>query len=1291
GVYLGMSLYSSETNYYSKSEAIYYSNYFGSTSNGSFTALAPSSGYYTLVVWKKGFLDLAFAANYNLTVSPSLSNLFVYAPSWSHTVVARNDWSATPSNCNVSPTLDGWLATTYVNGGIALSGVTNSGAFTSKFFLDDVLKYTQNYSSGLLAGTQTYTQNAYLPSIVKGGKHTLSFQIDSENQITESNETDNWTSQQFDWSPKVVNSGTGWVVDSPPPQVSAGAVYPNSEAWSFSRDSNHWWSGCAVVPTVSGLDYDIALYPNYTGSTNNFQSGLAASQLFLDRTDFVLVNGNNVPETTFCGAVLNYWGASSPGIDHEVYADNETGTYSPQQLDAVTDVLNGSVIGQPIEIFRIYEVAFFSSDIQKQYQFTLNNLSGNADLSFALYSKNGTYLALSNFYTDPSGTPAIGYSNGSGGNESFTVTIEEAGYYALVVWKDRTNDLYLDASYSLDVSLTPINLTAQTIPSGWSAPLVPRNQTGATSSDCLVTPTLDGNVSNTHWNVSMVNEGQNPTSNYFYTDYEIDDVWDFSLNGSLAANTTWTLNDFAPTVVRGGRHVLKSTVDVLNDVAETNEYDNVYTKEYVWSPLPLSAGVPVNRTSPPNWSTTGSVYGNCDGFSATMPVSKFWLGGAAVPTVTGTQVGILLYDDYTGSETGFQSYLTGANLLGGEITFVIANKNTVPTSDYQLGVTNYYNYPNADFVVEAVNEDWTTSPGIYTGLTLPANSVLDLYEITIGNGQIGQYTFTLTNTSGNANLGFSLYSKDLTYGSKFDFFIDNLGYWGYGNANTEGQGETFTVNLSEAGYYCLAVWKNGVSDVGLNATYGFSMELSPSNLTALTTPAGWSAPLVPRNTTGATSSDCLVTPTLDGNINTNYLNVTFSNDGINGTGNFGFYYYVDDVYEASGYNTLSNGNTTYHLNNWSFNNPTKGGRHVLKAEIDVFNQVAETNEFDNIFTKEYVWSPLPLTDGVPVNRTSPPNWVTTGSVYGNSDGFSATTPGGKFWLGGAAVPTVTGTQVGILLYDDYTGSETGFQTYLTGLNYLGGEITFVIANKNTVPTSDYQLGVTNYYNYLNADFVVEAVNENYVFAPPGANSNKTLPANSVLDLYEVSFAQTGTYVFTLTNTSGNANLGFSLYSKDLTYGNKFDFFVDNLGYWAYGNANTEGQGETFTVNISETGYYCLAVWKNGTSDVGLNATYGFSVLPQATTPQAITDLHIQKTGNNAVLTWSAVSGATNYKVYGSTEPNFVPAPGNLLDTVTATSYTHTNGMSANSKFFYKVTVNNTVAVSPMKKESFDLK
>jgi len=73
----------------------------------------------------------------------------------------------------------------------------------------------------------------------------------------------------------------------------------------------------------------------------------------------------------------------------------------------------------------------------------------------------------------------------------------------------------------------------------------------------------------------------------------------------------------------------------------------------------------------------------------------------------------------------------------------------------------------------------------------------------------------------------------------------------------------------------------------------------------------------------------------------------------------------------------------------------------------------------------------------------------------------------------------------------------------------------------------------------------------------------------------------------------------------------------------------------------------------------------------------IQELVIAPNGNDAKLWWEARAGAGSYSVHRSTLYEFVPGPGNLIATVTDTTYTDVGVLATPTvQHYYSVVVNN---------------
>ncbi len=379
--------------------------------------------------------------------------------------------------------------------------------------------------------------------------------------------------------------------------------------------------------------------------------------------------------------------------------------------------------------------------------------------------------------------------------------------------------------------------------SGWDYPLVPRNTDGATLTKCGVTSSLPGYSSNTYFNSVYKNIGTAAASAHWLRLY-IDGVNILSFEASsLKVNTSmYALNRQSGTYITGGRHTLYVKADADGDVAESDESNNCWAKQFVWSPQELVDDTPKFFASPSYgdaWGcVTDVVHYNNDGFSFYVYHElhdKWWSAVGILPRNAAADYDLRLWDigNYTGSEGGFGSnYIEYSSYGSGKSEFVIVNNNNAVTGTYYAGVINKNNSSGNYHIEEA------TSTKIYTGTNGPYNmddkSVLDIYETNdVGSSPLpaGEYGFRLHQTSGTCNLGMSLYNYSTVHAKKNEYMTD-----GYANSSGNGGDEFMRLTLPDAGisgWYGLVVWKNGARDYEKSSTYKISFGKcgTPSALT----------------------------------------------------------------------------------------------------------------------------------------------------------------------------------------------------------------------------------------------------------------------------------------------------------------------------------------------------------------------------------------------------------------------------------------------------------------------------
>jgi hypothetical protein len=326
----------------------------------------------------------------------------------------------------------------------------------------------------------------------------------------------------------------------------------------------------------------------------------------------------------------------------------------------------------------------------------------------------------------------------------------------------------------------------------------------------------------------------------------------------------------------------------------------------------------------------------------------------------------------------------------------------------------------------------------------------------------------------------------------------------------------------------IAVWddfRSGTStDVYAGQLDGFS------NLVAVNTPPGWDAPAVPRNQTGAGPGDVHVTPALDGNSNSTWLNYQTDLYGPNPVPEFYTDCLVDDSF---GYVTVFPEGS---LPQWWMGYDVgplevRGGRHTVSLFADSWGVVpeSEAGEFDNFWQGQWVWSPLPLARNTPQQRALPPEWGNLS--YPNSDGMGFARPYlANAWLVSAA-PRAFNDDYDLYVYDDYGGSTAGFSNFIGGSRYGLNYTDFVVGHYTTAPATVYPAVVCynragGGYNYF-ANATDAWGRESSVM--PSRWEHVVMPTGQAADVYEAYLAGGTQYYFTAIREAGESDLEVSVF------------------------------------------------------------------------------------------------------------------------------------------------------------------
>lgn len=373
-------------------------------------------------------------------VQAGLANLTDYTPSgWTHSVVPRTANDTTSGYCPLPSTLPGNSNSIYLNAFGINNGSETAPPFLDRFYRDDGYVWWSTWGT-IGAGGGFYAGNQGTIT-VKGGRHYIGHYYDYNEQVWEEDESvysgswDNYEVRPYVFSPRALVTNSPIIRSAPPKKDPYGYGMYTNDGFSFVVEEIHpenWWSAVGVLPANSAADTDIRLWDigDYTGSEVGFGSGyLEWSSYGGDASDFVIVNDNMAAAGTYYAGAINYNNASG---DFLIEEDGSAKIYAGS---------NGPFSKATTNVLDIYEAYLGYTGI---YGFRLEQNSGTCDLGMSLYDDETTHAQKNEYMSG-------GYANsyGDGADEYMEVTIPDAGYHGLVVWKADSSDYAKACNYSI--------------------------------------------------------------------------------------------------------------------------------------------------------------------------------------------------------------------------------------------------------------------------------------------------------------------------------------------------------------------------------------------------------------------------------------------------------------------------------------------------------------------------------------------------------------------------------------------------------------------------------------------------------------------------------------------------------------------------------------------------------------------------------------------------------------------------------------------------------------------------
>jgi len=716
---------------------------------------------------------------------------------------------------------------------------------------------------------------------------------------------------------------------------------------------------------------------------------------------------------------------------------------------------------------------------------------------------------------------------------------------------------------------------------GWDYPLVPSNDDDNSAAEAHVSAYLFGNATATYWNLHGWNVGESIADWSFRCYVHIDGVpTNYAIWSTIGPDEGFYGANLGPILVRGGRHAFTGMIDELDQIPESDETNNLWGRQFVWTGRTLSTGTPIVRDAPPGhtdgWDevTSGTLWYDCDGLSFTSTGN--WTAVYIQTLDVNENLDCRLHAESTGAQNGYAANLGASYRSAGWLDAVVANRRVLGQQDYDVGVVNLDGAVGQYRAWKIASEGMTF--GDSTNVILGEDRYLRLVEFNVTTADTGWVTMAAEIDAAASPIRLAWLAADFTTGG-LDLADREVA--------TDAQGRAaIDAHIGSAGYNCVIVFRNP-ADGAASEPVGLEVTRTPPDLLPYAA-AGWHSPLVPRAAADGAPAGVALPDTLHGNAAQTYMNLASRNASPTASGSSRLRARLDgEDWFYINYASYAAQTTRYY--NSGYGRTVRGGRHTLDMCADADSAVAESREDNNIYGEQYVWSPLALDFTTTPARAAPPlvtgGWdrITSGeSRWYDCDGLRLPQSAGTWWRAVAVMPAA-GADVDLRLHAVQGGAKNGFRTNLGLSAWPAGESDFVLVNFNRTAQAPYDYGVLDFGD--GGGYTAQAAASLYLGASPGTFGPYAMPANAILHLREFRLAPAH-YTLQLESLSGSVDWGLSVYPGDDPYLVKSEVLDGGAAWLAAAGAN-----ESVTFEIAELAYYGVAVWKRGAADLPLEGTY----------------------------------------------------------------------------------------------------
>ncbi len=757
-------------------------------------------------------------------------------------------------------------------------------------------------------------------------------------------------------------------------------------------------------------------------------------------------------------------------------------------------------------------------------------------------------------------------------------------YYVNVRAKDRYGRwgaTYTTAGPYLLKTPDPADLHAIQ-PAGWVRPVVPSDLNNRTVASVPAPTALFGTGGYTYWNVAGTNTGSDYTGT-FDIELTVDgDSADVTTAANIYPGTTFTTINQTGVFMTGGRHTFGVRYDGGEDIAETNEANNEWARQWSWSSTNFSNDVLYSHAAAP-YRVAGhsaipageSIYYNSEGITGRTSTSQ-WTAFWAYATDLDDDSDVRLHVDALNADTSFTRAVLVSQKGAGYLDATLFNKTAVQTP-WDHAVVNW-NGGASNFYFKLVTST-TFNFGDSLAFAFAPNDMMTMHSVSVPLGSLGDVVVTMRAAPG-----------DVVHLLWLDDSYTNGTISTYGASavsDTNGLARLI-VNVNAAANYGVVCYRDP-RDGTAALPFTLQIERAPADL-AVYTPAGWYSPVVPRPATDGTMVSVPMPDTLKSTPLPTYFNMGARNIGTIAAPATSSWMLVDGVLAATyGYPTWNAGVNMNFLSTYAVY--IRGGRHTLSHILDGQDLVEELVTNNNQYGEQYVWAPLQLTADAASTRQAPPDrtagWTevtNNATLYFNSDGLRMPNlpPSGtaNHWSAVAVMPSAS-SDVDLRLHEPAKGTKTGFTNPLATSVWGSGASDFVLANFHSTPFRTFDVGAIR-YSGTDAYTVMATTSQRRTIPINGVLGTFTQGANDLLDLHEV-WLEPGTWGVTLEPVSGTADLGFSVHDTTRWQGKS-----NNVASAWQALAN---ENESAPLTVASAGWYCIAVWKTRTADLAQSATY----------------------------------------------------------------------------------------------------